>query len=340
MNRRIHPILLFVFVIISALFGLSLHLLGEVTEKTKNEAGFVASSSREQLMSTIKDALTLISPGPTAVIRDIAVSTDNRLVYSVLNDGTMGVYEVYSTDTDPIPTLTLFDSSSIAPITAPKSIAISPDASLAFIAGNDTMLAINTKKLTIYDAINDTSVIKEVYEWKNNFPVASRNYSELEVGPSGKRLYYLVDDSKEASQPYDDSTVFGEIGAYNIEIPMSVVTDSDTTSGFGVLTDSQISLAWKKDLIRPKAELNHLKQGGSDAFIGPFSLEISPDEDFAIVTARGVSGGGLFDPALGRIPPRDETKGGILVVDLQSNPSTNKFGDYIGFFPTLSSGRK
>ena len=345
MNRRIHPILLLILVIISALFGLSLHLLAEVTEKTKNEAGIVASRTARQLFSAIRRDLSGVTV-PDGVIKDVAISPDNARAYTVESDGFLRAYKISSTNTHSIPSLVSDDSTPLSSITSPTSLAVTPDASLAFIAGNKRIMAINLKRMTRFDATTDSSIVYNKYMWTKTITTGAKNYTKVAVGPSGRYLYYLADFSKSVSQPFEDSTVFGEFGSYEIDMPMSVVSDSEVVSGvvsstLDVITssDTPIKFSWSKDLRPPDAELPDVSRGGSDSYLGPYSMAISPDEDYAMITALGRRAVGLFDPVLGRIPPPDEQSGGILMLDLQKGAVSGSHGDYLRFMPTLVDGQ-
>ncbi len=338
------------FLAIALLFT-GLLVLSQVVDQTKNEGGIIASSSREQLFTALKDAISDFEV-PKGVLKDIAISPDNQRLHTItgsLTETRLSAYSLSSTDTDPVAELTPDGSVLYPQDGGARSLAISRDASLAFIAFKDKLMATNIKPITVYDAATDSSVVEDVYGWKMSFVFDHKNFTQIEVGPSGNYLYYVADFSELVSEPYSDSTDFGEFGAYRIERPMGaqLFTSTDTDTGdlvasLSVSTDTDIKFAWSKDIVRPEAELGDLERGGSDAFLGPFSFAISPDEDYAIITAQGPNGIGIFDPVLGRIPPRDETEGGMLIIDLQKRPggSDTEVGDYLGYLPTLVEGEK
>jgi hypothetical protein len=295
-----------------AIFG------AEIPSRTLNETALIGSSSSAQLHAVrFHDVQAVL--GVDAAIRDIAISADGLRAYTIDSNGNLTVYQINVTANEVVPELTRLSTVSLLPgIGDPTSLALPPDGAFAFIAGSNKILAVNLIHLTTVSAVGYE--LHAPYTWKKEIVSVPLNYTRVAVGPSGKYLYYLADFSSTlAGASVDADTVFGELGAFSCR-------------DFG-----EFEFAWSRPLVRPKAELSALDRGGNEGFIGPYSLAIAPDEDFAMIAARGVGGIGLFDPALGGMPLRDETVGGLLLLDLQPNTEGN-YGDYLSFIPTLVRG--
>ncbi len=329
-EKQLFKVLLF----INCLLFTGLLVLSQVVDQTKNEGGIIASSSREQLFTAIKDAMGAFKV-PKGVLKDIEISPDNQRFYTIFSgttDGYISAYSLLSTDTDPVAALTFDDSSVLSQIESPQSLAISRDASLAFIAGDNRVQAINIKQITVYDAETDSSVVKNIFDWEEVVSVdetgneLTRNYTKIAVGPSGKYLYYLADFNVPRSTEFTDDTVFGEFGRFLIDSRLDVIstqTSAPDSPVLNVLSGTQFRFSFAKELKRPS---------GQTSFTGPFAMAISSDENYALVSAEGRINEGTFDPVLGHIPGKDDDSGGILVLDLQHD------GDYLQHIPTLTAG--
>ena len=113
--------LCFILLALNVILGIFYYVVAEVTEKAKNEAGIIASSSKEQLFTAVKNAVSSITV-PDAAIRDIAVSPDNLRVYTVDSAGKLNTYSVTSTEANPVPSLTSLSAHSLSPLNSPKSL--------------------------------------------------------------------------------------------------------------------------------------------------------------------------------------------------------------------------
>lgn len=353
MVRRNMKISQNLMVVIITLTWLSVSVVwADVSDHVKNQGAVVASKGDTQIVSALRHAVSAIvdhendaSAGDDNVV-DLAISPDNQRAYVVDVNGMLGVY-VLGEEEPPQPIFVT--RVPMMEITKPRALAIAPDATLAFVAGDQKIVAINLKPITVFSGSGDasgeapgTAALYEPYLWTETISVETKNYVSLEVGPSGKYLYYLVENNDPSPANTVGESVYGELGAFAIERFMQVkvkvaAPPASPTATLFVLATEEITPAWKKEIVRPEAELGEQERGGSEAFHGPFSLTISPDEDYAIVTAVG-SGQNIqfFDPLLGRIPAPDEATGGLLFVDLQANPGeAAKHGEYLKYLPTL-----
>lgn len=348
MNRR-HCLI--VGTILSMWLSISV-VRADVSDHVKNQGAVVASKGDTQIVSALRHAVSAIvdhensaSAGDDNVV-DLAISPDNRTVYVVDVNGMLGIYTL-GQEAPPQPIFVT--RVSVTGMAKPRALAIAPDATLAFVAGDQKIVAINLKRITVFSSSGDasgeapgTAAVYEPYLWIETVSVETKNYVSLKVGPSGKYLYYLVENNEPFPVNAVGESVFGELGAFAIERFMQVQVKvapppASPTATLYVLATEEVTPAWEKEIVRPEAELGEQERGGSEAFHGPFSLTISPDEDYAIITAVG-SGQNIqfFDPLLGRIPAPDEATGGLLFVDLQANSGeATKHGEYLKYLPTL-----
>ncbi len=275
-------------------------------------------------------------------LRDLTIAPDGERAFAVDHRGILYVLAIENGAG--APGLSLLETVDLE-LGAIESIAVSRDGALLFLAGFQGLHAVNLIRMTDYWTSPGEAVVVEPFAFVTEItdPDQPANYSKVRVGPSGRNLYYIIIDDLTENPPYTDERVFGRFGAYRINNTPPARSATESAATATATAPKLFSFAWEKGLRRPTAELMDIDRGGHYAFTGPYDVAISPAEDFALITALGHVRGGYNDIEYGFMPPRDESSGGILVVDLQPSPTgdgNSEPGDYLLFIPTLVEGER
>lgn len=274
-----------------------------------DRSGVVGDAAEELLVGMgRKGPLTTISGNMANVCRDIAIVPDNRRVLSLTNNGEIYVYDVAPND-DGVPTITRSEIAgnpvSLSSVVSwTPRIVCAPDALFAFVAGRGggeyRVVRVNLKAYAYENPADGTERSYGAFEhklvvYRNSGP---RKVEDLAIHPSGDRIYVLLEgsDGNEGGRYKADD--YGQLDGVDVTPALGLIGRTP----FKKLWDNPLAIKLPKDSL-------------ADRFYGVSSLTISPDGDYALITALGTREGQKITP-FGVIPGADEATGGVLVVDL------------------------
>ena len=310
-----------------------------LSDEFKNSTGIFSDRTNKSVIANKNSAAIQENE---SVVLDFKISPDN-LFACVLHPDKVVLYKIDDANPQPLQNPVNF---SLSGLSSPKQLTFSKDASFLYIAADSKIIAMALKKVRNNEGYDEPGTIYKLSELiVEDSPLVSldsgEKFTNLAVGPTGRYLYYIAENTAldyqyEAGHlstdfPVDQS--FGSFGAIDLEYKVNVL---------------------HRSIVRPNEEIKTLYPdrtvyGGNRAFLGPFSLTISPDENYAMISARGGTGqkmlsGGLLDPVRGLKPSNDDATAGIIFVDIRNNgdevefdvPVQNSMGNLVKLPPYKS----
>lgn len=291
----------------------ALLLLGAALACAEDRSGIVADSVLDQITGANPiNADEHFSQIPAPALFDLAISSDNRRAYGLAIDG--GLVEFAIDRSGDAPELTVVGVRTF-PVggSRPQHIALSPDGRMAYVADRRRVASINLVPLGVRSGGQSEQRAAFTYgqQWTPN---PDKDVIDLEVHPDGERLVVLIDGLDRPSNFDRDGELTDEI------------VNADPPEALGMIAIYDISGDVSRNDVTP---VEIVKVPIGFPLYDLHSLTLSPDGNYALITARGL--GTVNISPFGVRPDPDEGTGGILVFDL------NNF-EVVAYIPTVVDG--